>query len=497
MTLPKISERQTRHHKVQKRHVLQLSKAEIERRLLFSNREYCINWRGAALRSGDHVVLQRNGVEAITVAQIIDLNVSAAIPEGESLLPGRKGKKGLQMMALVRIYPFVDENVPPLPSGGEMCHIPYGLKEVMQSTTLEWLPVESVVNICFVFHCNLIQKGFVNCGGMERVFCVRFSQVCGKLSPLKDSHFMSFYRDPKFPFQESVPEGIWSTLSGLKQIVSKEMSCGGIWDGRTRLARMAGVPPSFFGYLKSELEGESDKQIQYNKLRISRPKKHLFDNLAMCQVRMQSLIHQIRVLEEWELDIVRKVCGNTFGVGLTATVPSLKEAKMLCMPFNGTVWLRHDHQVRIVTCLPYEQDVDSLKGKRVCPNETVIHERPSKLRCSYRGLDFRHTQSKNGTWDMTVQVRFVKVRGNAPAVVKAQAVALATESNSDVESVDLEISEGDLIRLGSPPHLTTYIVDSIDQNGQVRCKDPTDDNEPHIIITREEANLRYNRYIRY
>jgi hypothetical protein len=215
------------------------------------------------------------------------------------------------------------------------------------------------------------------------------------------------------------------------------------------LARMNGVPPSFFGYLKAELEEESENQVQYNKLRTSRPRKVMFDNFAACQVRMHTLVHQIRVLEEWELDNVRKVCGNLFGVGLTASVPSLKE--------DGTVWMRHDHQVRIVTCLLYEQDLDSCKAKRTCTEQSTIGKRPYKLRCSYRGLDFRHTQSKNGTWEMSVQVRFVKVNGNAPAVVKAQGLVLTGGLISDQESEDLDVREGDLIRLGTPPHLSKYM----------------------------------------
>jgi hypothetical protein len=51
--------------------------------------------------------------------------------------------------------------------------------------------------------------------------------------------------------------------------------------------------------------------------------------------------------------------------------------------------------------------------------------------------------------------------------------------------------------LGSPPNLTTYIVDSIDLEGQVCCMDPTDENAPPIFISIDEANQRYNRYIRY
>jgi hypothetical protein len=478
---------------------MELSMPEIERRLLHSCRDNCINWRGAPLRSGDHVLLKRDGAVDPTVVQLIDLMVAGAIPVGEVPLTTKRGKNRLKRMALVRILPFADKNFPPLPRGGDLCHLPYSLKEVSLSTIVEWVPVEFVVNICFIFHVDAIQKGFVSCGGMERVYCVRFKNVSSKLLPLKESSFKPFYRDPKYPFQESVPESIWSTLSGLKLMVSKEMSCGGVWDGRTKLARMNGVPPSFFGYIKAELEDDQRTTVQYNKIRISRMKKHMFDNFAACNVRTNSVIHQIRVLEEDELDNVRKVCGNSFGVGITVPVPSLKEVKLRSLPFNGTVWMRQDHQVRIVTCHPYEQDLDTSKAKRACPvnNTLTIKERPWKLRCSYRGLDFRHMQSKNGTWDMSVQVRFCKVRGNSPAVLKAQGVVLSTEVVSDVESEDLEVTEGVLIRLGSPPHLSTYIVDSIDTAGNVFCKDPTDENEAPVILKLEEANRIYNKYIRY
>jgi hypothetical protein len=313
---------------------------------------------------------------------------------------------------------------------------------------------------------------------------------------LKERDFKPFYRNPKYPFQESYPEGIWSTLTGLKHVVTKEMSCGGVWDGRTKLAKMTGVPPSFFGYLKHEVEQDADSDFMYSKIRTSRARKHMFDNFSCRQIRMHSQVHQIRVLEECELDLVRKVCGNSFGVGLTEPVPSMRQVKEASLPLNGTVWLKHNHQVRIVTCQPYEQDVDSGKGKRACP-VALVNDRPKRLRCSYRGLDIRHIQSKNGMWELAVQVRFVKVKGDAPAVAKAQALFLSDGVPSDVESEDLEVSPGVCIRIGNPPNLNTYIVDSIDSNGQVCCKDPTDDSDPPVYLSLEEANELYNKYIRY
>jgi hypothetical protein len=203
-------------------------------------------------------------------------------------------------------------------------------------------------------------------------------------------------------------------------------------------------------------------------------------------------------MEEWELDVVCKVCGNLFGVGLTVSVPSLKEMKRLLLPLNGTVWMLKDHHVRVVTCQPCEQDVDPSKAKRALPeyHQSTIIDRPCKLQCTYQGLDFRHIQSKNGSWEMAVQACFVKVKGNAPAVIKAQGVVLSTGLSMDAKSEDLDILEGDLIRLGTPTHLTTYIVDSIDVDGNVCCKDPTKDHADLVYLTMEEAKRRFNEYIR-
>jgi hypothetical protein len=144
-------------------------------------------------------------------------------------------------------------------------------------------------------------------------------------------------------------------------------------------------PPAFFGYLKEQFKTESSSLFQYNKIRTSRPKKHMFDNFAAQQVRISTLVHQICVLEECELDVVRKVCGNSFGVGLTVADPSMKAVKQSSIPMHGTVWLRDDHEVRIVSCLPTETDLDCLKGK-CCIDVSVVEsleERPTKLRCSY------------------------------------------------------------------------------------------------------------------
>jgi hypothetical protein len=302
-------------------------------------------------------MLELVGGDSHLIGQLIDLQDENNIPHGE--IKHSCGSKISRRMALVRWFSMIDEKDVRRPPIGERCHLPHGIKEVCQTNTVEWVPCRFVVNICFIFHLQAIQKGFVSCGGMDRVFFIRFHKLSDDLLPLKERDFKPFYRDPKFPFQEGYPEAIWSQLMCMKMQLAKEMSCGGAWDGRTKSAKLNGVPPSFFGYLKDQFATESnDTTIQYNKIRTSRPRKHVFDNFASQQVRMSTLVHQIRVLEECELDIVRKVCGNSFGVGLTAPVPSIKEVKRCSLPMNGTVWLQDDHEVRIVSCVPVEQDLD-------------------------------------------------------------------------------------------------------------------------------------------
>jgi hypothetical protein len=276
--------------------LLQLSKGEIEKRLLNSSRNNCINWRGSAIRSGDNVLLEIDGKTAPRIGQLIDLRDENLIPHGE--IKFTRGYKEPRRMALVSWFSLVDEKEARRSPVGDRCHLPYRMEEVCQTSTAEWVSCCGVVNICFIFHLEAIQKGYVSCGGIKRVYFLRFHKINGNLVPLKERYYKPFYRDPKFHFQEGFPKSIWSQLSSLKHQLTKEMSCGGVWDGRTKSVNLNGVPPSFFGYLKQQLETESTRTLQYNKIRTSRPRKHIYDNFAAQQVRISTLVHQIRVLEE-------------------------------------------------------------------------------------------------------------------------------------------------------------------------------------------------------
>jgi hypothetical protein len=142
---------------------------------------------------------------------------------------------------------------------------------------------------------------------------------------------------------------------------------------------------------------------------------------------------------------------------------------------------------------------DVSKGKRCLDDADAAFKniRPSKLRCSYRGIDIRHLQTKSGVWELVVQARFVKVKGSSFAVRKAHGIFLNNGIVSDVESEDIEVSVNDYIRIVNPPNLHTYYTESIDSNGVVCCKDVTDDDQEPIFMSLKEANTLYNKYIRY
>jgi hypothetical protein len=141
---------------------MKLTKSEIERRLLNSSRENCINWRGASIRTGDNLLLELEGESSLLIGQLIDIQDTNLIHPAE-IKRANKEKR----MALVRWFLPVDDKEARRPPVGERCQLPYEMKEVCQTTTAEWVKDSAVVNLCFIFHLAAIQKGYVSCAGMD------------------------------------------------------------------------------------------------------------------------------------------------------------------------------------------------------------------------------------------------------------------------------------------------------------------------------------------
>jgi hypothetical protein len=355
---------------------------------------------------------------------------------------------------------------------------------------VEWISGLSVMGPCFIFHIDHIQKGIVGCKGMDKVYFVRFRNSRNdKLIPLSSKEWNSFYRDNRYPYEESYPERIWNTLITLKAEVQRSLCRGGQWNGRTVSSKLPGISPSFFGYLKAELNGMIVDPLLEDTIKTSRCKKVMFDNLSSSLIRASCDTRIIRVVDESHLEAVWKVFGDSFGVGTNLPVPSMKMLK-LNPTMKTTVWLRNMDPVRIVSCIRDESDLDSEKTKpALIPSGRIVTDdcrkkKRMKLLCSYGGIDIRQSTSCNGIPELSFQCRFLKVQSNAIAVAKVHG-NIVSDSELESDSSELQVEVGDFITVQGRK---VYVVSDITDTGIVRCVSPTHPvNEP-IEITMEQAN---------
>jgi hypothetical protein len=100
-------------------------------------------------------------------------------------------------------------------------------------------------------------------------------------------------------------------------------------------------------------------------------------------------------------------------------------------------------------------------------------------------MDIRYTAVKYGFSNISIQVRFVKVRGNSMAVNKVLGKIPTDFDCSDSDASSFMVSEGDFITL---PSNRVYVVKDIGEDGMVRCVSPANSITEPIFISIEEAN---------
>lgn len=458
-------------------------------RLRMSSRENCINWRGSVLRSGDNVIFMSKTESRSLPGQIIDIQDYRDVPNKERPFVLNVRKHGRTRMILMRHRRILKgKEIPPI-DPFLYCHIPEGIEEVVDTLELEWVQWNFVISPCFIFHADTLQRGLFTCSGMERLYYIRFSSSRnGKMIPIRENKWCPFYRDELFPDAESYPEVLWNNIVSMKHEVNKVLCRGGQWDGRTVTAKLQ-CPPSFFRYVKDELEEVFGDQIRKKTIRCQRQRKVMFDTLAVTRRKVTHRGELIRILNEDQLDVVRKIFGLSFGVGVLQPLPSLKFLRAN-PSVSATVWLRNSDPVRIVSCIAEREHIDDGLAKPVCDNAQSSREgsKTMKIMCSYRGMDIRYTAVKYGFSEVSIQLRFVKVRGDSNVVKKL--FEKGEYDGSDGDSSSIMVSEGDFITLESN---RVYRVSAIGEDGMVRCVSPANPiNEP-IVISIDEANEALSR----
>jgi hypothetical protein len=250
---------------------MKLSKADIDLRLRESSRDHCINWRVAPLRSGDNVQYKDKLEKKVFVGQIIDIRDMVEIMDLERSLVSTRAKCPRSRMVLIRKRCKMEGRSVRKPDPVEYSNVSDCVKELMHMNEVEWIPAVFIMGPCFIFHIDDIQKGLVGCKGMDKVYFVRFFKSRnGKLIPISPKESTSFYRNHRYPYVESYPERIWTTLITVKSEVQKSLCRGGKWNGRTISVKLSGIPSSFNGYLKEELTNMIEDPLLEDNIRTCR-----------------------------------------------------------------------------------------------------------------------------------------------------------------------------------------------------------------------------------
>jgi hypothetical protein len=151
---------------------MKLAKGVIDSRLRDSSREICINWRGAALRTGDNVLYKAKNHRKMMAGQIIDIRDEDKIPKHEFTWIAARGKKKSGRMCLIRKLIEMGSRSARRPDPTEYCNVADCIKELVDTYEVEWVPAISVLKPCFILHIDSIQKGLFNCWGIKNLYYI-------------------------------------------------------------------------------------------------------------------------------------------------------------------------------------------------------------------------------------------------------------------------------------------------------------------------------------
>jgi hypothetical protein len=207
------------------------------------------------------------------------------------------------------------------------------------------------------------------------------------------------------------------------------------WDGRTKHVHFPGMNQECMQYItymmKLALENPDDNYLCEDRMSISKAKKVCHPNLSVSHKKRKYDVSLLRVVEEYELDIVRSILGSTFGIGLTHSAPTMaaiKEEQSKSGKDISTVELQSHQTFMIVTCREDDVDEDPDKDLALAIAEPVDtsdeeyepfnkKEHPQKRWLPFPGCDFFFEEPT--ITNFHVALRFKKLEGNASTVTKA------------------------------------------------------------------------------
>jgi hypothetical protein len=481
---------------------------------------------GALLRAGEYVLhgssewLYNNNGDPnyLWVGQILDIADFRDVPDCEK---GSRMKKMVvpppakAQYVLIRQMPLLEHrNI--VEDEKNFPYVASSQGEVQISASYHWHDVKHIKCIAFVFHIDHVNEGRYSCAGIRNAFIVREA-----LSDNPTLLPISIDKDAFDPFNtpfgdcESYSKRMWNSISSIKELCWRSMtSSKSQWDGRTKHVHFPGVNKECMQYITHMIKLFSDSKDYpwcEDKMTYSKAKKLCHPNLSVSHKKRKYDITLLRVVDEYELDLVRYTLGSTFGVGLTHSAPSMASIKKELESSGkdiSTVELQRHQTVRIVTCRKDDVDSDLNKEKALAHGvlidpddddddvsaayEPYDRSHPQKRWIPFPGCDFFFEEST--TTNFHVALRFKKLKGDASTVAKAQNGGL--ETRASLGPIETVCPRAEFRYKG-----LTYNVNSVDE-GRAKCKltfEDSDDSDCEYIELPVEEVIplvkEYNRPI--
>jgi hypothetical protein len=150
---------------------------------------------------------------------------------------------------------------------------------------LEWVAVEAVKSIAFVFQIDSINSGRYLCSGMENAYFVRNQKdEFGKLESIAEAAWVPF-KNCFTRVSETYSKQIWNGIVATIEECWKAMSTKGNWDGRNKHVHMHGMNQELFQYISQSIESPLIRKLFVKSFKFGRAKKRLNPDLSVSNKR--------------------------------------------------------------------------------------------------------------------------------------------------------------------------------------------------------------------
>jgi hypothetical protein len=190
------------------------------------------------------------------------------------------------------------------------------VKEVCEicSVSSASISVNDVVDLAFVFHADTLEKEYVNCAGMIRVFFTRYRcQRDGRLVLVTEHAHAPFSRYA----MESFPSRIWFFILDVKHTVEKMFSDTRQYQCCRKMEQLKCSLECwlFFCFV---MNNSGAVVVHFNR---RYTEKHLYCDLSLCSAAHQKYLQLIRLDTTTAMNCARNLFGLTFGLGSRNRAP--------------------------------------------------------------------------------------------------------------------------------------------------------------------------------